>query len=223
MPAVGQNFQPQGRLFYNQFQPALLQPLAVFPCGLGQKHLGMTGGKVYLQAAGAGFGSFQKVFQQPVQSASLPVQHLGIFSNFFTAGRLLADQVGIVNQRGERGFNIVGDIGDQFCFQPFAFQPLFHRQVGAAGNAVQVAAVLRKACGHTGGVHLAAKVPLGHVLPGFLQPAQAKYKVKQQNRKQCRTNHPGQKPEKQRISRKGKQKGEKIYPGKKHQKQQRLP
>ena len=94
-----------------------------------------------LQIAGAGLAGLHQIHQQLFQPFPLPVQHLGIFGDSGIVALFAADQIGVVDNAGKRGFDIVGNIGDQLGLKALAACALADCRINGIGNRVQILGV----------------------------------------------------------------------------------
>ena len=141
MPPVGQDHKAGFRLLQHKGQPALGKALLILPRCLVQQHIHAAGGAVHLQIAGAGLAGLHQIHQQLFQPFPLPVQHLGIFGDPGIVALFAADQIGVVDNAGKRGFDIVRNIGDQLGLKALAARALAHGGINAARDGVQILGV----------------------------------------------------------------------------------
>ena len=160
--AVGQNVEVrlQG---HHHLQLSGLQPGAVLLHGLVHQLRNAGGHQRHRQIAGGGLGGFHQVLGQLLEPLGLAVQYLEILGALLVAVGLL-QQVHIVDDGGQRRLDVVGDIGNQFGFQPLGLHSLVHSPVHTLGDGVEVFPVALEIPVELIGVELIIEVSGGQLL-----------------------------------------------------------
>ena len=126
----------------------------------------------YAHVTGTGFAHIHQIVHQLFQPQTLPIQHLQIGIVVFL-GVGLFHQIHIVNDGGQRCFDVVGDVGDQFGFHPFGFHLLLCRQLGGINQRVQILGKVLEMAVEMLGVQLIGQFTLRHAAGTLQQCAKA--------------------------------------------------
>ena len=90
----------------------------------------------------------------------LPVGVPPRYSRIFSfSGCSFFEQVDVVDDRGERGLDIVRDVGDKLGAEALGLHALAHGAVHAVGDGVEVLAVLLERTAQLGGIDLQSSSP----------------------------------------------------------------
>ena len=128
-----------------------------------------TGGcKGHLHVAGGRFGRLHQILRELLEALGLPVEHLQVVRLLFTGVRLL-QKIHIVHNGGEGRLDIVGDVGDELCFQPLGLHALLHSLVHAFCNGIEVVAMALEVPVELLGVQLVAEVSRRQLASGVPQ------------------------------------------------------
>ena len=101
----------------------------------------------------------------------LPVEHGKVFPLLLR--RVLAlKQIDVVHDARERRFDIVRHVGNQLRLEPFALEPLLHRDAHAAADGIEVFAVMLEIEVHMRGIDLRGEVARSEGFAALLQPPQ---------------------------------------------------
>ena len=93
---------------------------------------------VQLQIAAVRLADLEQILNQMLQTHGIAFQHRQIFLPLGFV-RLLLHQIDIGDQRGQRGFQVVGDVGNQFGFHLLALGFFRDRRVEAIADIIQLA------------------------------------------------------------------------------------
>lgn len=78
-----------------------------------------------------------QILRQLFQTGRLPFQHFQILRGIWAVHPFLLQQIHIVDNRGQRRFNIVRHIGNQLRLQAFALHLPLQRHLHAIPNTIQ--------------------------------------------------------------------------------------
>ena len=95
-----------------------------------------------MQISRGSFGCLHQILYQLFQPLRLPFQYRQVFLRRLIWHLFLFQQVHIVDNGGERRFDIVGDICNELCFHALAFQPLLHCARHSHANVVERSCML---------------------------------------------------------------------------------
>ena len=113
----------------------------------------------------------------------LPVEHGKVFPLLLR--RVLAlKQIDVVHNARERRFDVVRYVGDQLRLEPFALEPLLHRDAHAAADGIEVFAVALEIEVHMRGIDLRGEVARSEGFAALLQPPQLHRKQARRDRQQ---------------------------------------
>ena len=154
MPPVGQDgVVPLRRVQYG-CEAGELEFFLILPHSLGEELGKVQPLQVHGQGAGGGLGGLHQVLGQLFQPLGFPVQHADVLQCPGVLDIGLFQQVHIVDDGGERGFQVVGHVGDELGPEALAFEPLVHRIVDGRAQVVELFGVLPQVVVHAGGVDL---------------------------------------------------------------------
>lgn len=169
MPPVGHDLYGFLRLCEDELQPSGGELFAVFARHLVEQDAKLALGEVHAQTAARCLGRFEQIVNELLELCRLPVEHLEVLAHLFILRLLLFKQVNIVDDGGERGLDIVGDVGDKLGAEALGLHALAHGAVHAVGDGVEVLAVLLERAAQPGGIDLAVELALGAALPASEQ------------------------------------------------------
>ena len=129
-------------------QPCGLEPFLVLAQGLICDFSQVQPGQLHRQHAGGRLGGLHQVLGKLFQAVTLALQHVDILLHPLVGHGLLFQQVHIVDDGGEGGFQVVGDVGDELGFEVLAAHPLRHRLGDGLAQVVQLLGVLPQVVGH---------------------------------------------------------------------------
>ena len=78
--------------------------------------------------AGGNLGSFNQIFNQAFEPPGFFIEHADIFLRGLVLNVAFFEQIHIRDNRSQRRFQIVRDVGNQFGFHAFAFERFFNRR-----------------------------------------------------------------------------------------------
>ena len=79
-----------------------------------------AGHRLHFKVSGGCLGSFHQIVDQAFQALGLPEEHSGVLFDLRVFAGFFADQVRIVDDRGQRRLQVVRNVGDQFGLHAFA-------------------------------------------------------------------------------------------------------
>ena len=122
---------------------------------------GVHGGQIHAHIAGAGLAHVHQVHDELLQLLALAVQDLQILlAVIFAVG--LFQQVHVVDDGGQGGLDVVGDVGDQLGLHPLGPQLLLDGQPGGLGHGVHGLSEAPESAEHETGGDLVIQIALAH-------------------------------------------------------------
>ena len=92
--------------------------------------------KIHRDRAGRRLRRFHKVFRQLFQSERMTVDRVRVLTGFSV--RMFRQQkVGVIDDRGQRGLDVVGNVRNQLGFEAFAFHLRLYRRLQTVAEGVQ--------------------------------------------------------------------------------------
>ena len=136
----------------------LRQALAVLPHRLVDELPDVPPGWAAGKIPAGGLGELHQVLRELLQLSGLAVQHQEV-SMLLGGGVVLLQKVHVVDDGGQGGLDVVGDVGDELGLQALALELVLHGNAHPPADGVQVLAVAAEVPDHPAGVHLIAEVP----------------------------------------------------------------
>ena len=190
MPPVGHHRHRILRLFQNQLQALGAELFAVLPRRLVQQNPQLAALQVDGQVARGGLGRLHQILRQLFEPCGLALEHFNVLLGLFAVDVLLGQQIHIVDNGGQRGFDVVGHVGNELSFEMLALHPLIHGPADAVADAVQVVGVVQQVAVHVFGVD-----GIVHVAPGdFGRPGAEPFHAGQQVHQQRQQYRPLHEP-----------------------------
>lgn len=109
----------------------------VFACRLLQKNADIQFFKVDLDISRRCLGGFHKVCDELFEAGRLTVDDLDVSDGGFVLDILFFQKVGVIDDGGERGLDIVGNVCDQLRFHAFGFHTLVNGFGKSAADVVE--------------------------------------------------------------------------------------
>mgnify|MGYP000360410751 CR=1 FL=1 len=135
-------------------EPALGKFFLKLPQGLLDELHHAQPVQVHRQASGGRLGRLHQILRQLLEALALAVQHLDIFLGLGIVDVLLFQQIHIVDDAGQRGLEIVGDVGDQLGLEALALDALVHGISDGGAQIVELPGVPGQVAVHFVGVDL---------------------------------------------------------------------
>ena len=88
--------------------------------------------------SGAGLGGLYHILCKDFQTLGFFLQDIQITADFRIRKILPFQQIHIIDDGCERGFDIVGYVGDQFRLHTLVFQAVFHCGIQSGANVIDV-------------------------------------------------------------------------------------
>ena len=116
--------------------PGVLQPLLVLARRLFEEHRRVARRERDVEVPGRGLRRFHEIVDEALQPHGLPREDLRVFPHLLVPGILLREQVGVIDNRGERRLDVVRDVRDKLGLHPLALHALLHGAVHPDPDAV---------------------------------------------------------------------------------------
>ena len=158
MAAVGQDGALLLREGGHHGEAALGKFLLKLPQGLLDELHHAQPVQVHRQTSGGRLGRLHQILRQLLEALALAVQHLDIFLGLGIVDVLLFQQIHIVDDAGQRGLEIVGDVGDQLGLEALALDALVHGISDGGAQIVELPGVPGQVTVHFVGVDLEVRV-----------------------------------------------------------------
>ncbi len=176
-PAVRENHRFFAGKRHNRLEPGSRQLFGVLPRDLPQQLADAGRGGIDRDIARGRLGGLQQILKQLFQPHRLTVQYFDVLLCLFALHLFLFQKVHIIDNGGQRRFDIVADVGQQLTAHPVAFDALLNRldpfldcRVNAAPDGVQRFAVRFEFPLHGVGRQAVVQVARRNLLRALVQP-----------------------------------------------------
>ena len=137
---------------------------------------------MHRQRAARCLGRFNQILGQLFKPCRLPVEHGKIFLCLFRLDILFFEKVHIVDDRGQRGFDVVRNVCDEVRAEALGFELLLHRLLHALRDGVEVLAVVFQNAVHMVQVDACVEIACRECLAAGFELLQADGKQDQKRR-----------------------------------------